>query len=84
MSLPQEKNKHYPEITDVEVGEDIISAKLSDGRTISIPIAWFDRLEKATKEQLEVFEISPAGYGIHWPEIDEDISVRAFIDGCAA
>ena len=84
MSLPQEKNKHYPEITDVEVGEDTISAKLSDGRTISIPIAWFDRLEKATKKQLEVFEISPTGYGIHWPKIDEDISVRAFIDGCAS
>ena len=59
MSLPQEKNKHYPEITDVEVGEDTICAKLSDGRTISIPIAWFDRLEKATKKQLRVFYISP-------------------------
>lgn len=81
MSLPQRKNSQYPSITAVEVKEDVISAGLSDGRTISIPIAWFERLASATRKQLSNFEISPAGYGIHWPDIDEDISIKAFIDG---
>lgn len=80
MSLPAKKGKSYPEITDLRVGDDTITAVLSDGREVSIPIAWFPRLSSATREQLEEFEISPAGYGIHWPAIDEDISVKAFLD----
>jgi hypothetical protein len=53
---------------------------MSDGREVSIPIAWFPRLLEASKEQLERFTISPSGYGLHWPDLDEDISVRAFLD----
>ncbi len=79
-----EKNIHYPLIINVEIGEDVVIAKMSDGRTISIPLAWFEKLSSATKKQLSHFEISPAGYGIHWPDIDEDISVKAFIDGLAS
>ena len=53
---------------------------MSDGRIISIPIAWFPRLLNTSKDQLTNFKISPSGYGIHWPEIDEDISIKAFIN----
>ncbi len=84
MNLSQEKNKHYPAIIGLEIGEDVVTAKLSDGRTISIPVAWFQRLEQANKKQLLNYEISPSGYGVHWPELDEDISIKAFVEGYAA
>ncbi|MBP6217387.1 MAG: DUF2442 domain-containing protein [Oligoflexales bacterium] len=51
---------------------------------MSIPVAWFQRLEQANRKQLMNYEKSPSGYGVHWPEIDEDISIKAFVDGCAA
>ena len=67
-------------ILEFSVGENLLTAKISDGRIVSIPIAWFPRLRKASKEQLQNFEISPANYGIHWPDVDEDISVRVFVN----
>ena len=81
MSLVQEKNKELPAILSLKIGDDTITAALSDGREISIPIVWFERLATASKEQLLDFQVSPSGYGIHWPKIDEDISVKAFIYG---
>jgi len=65
---------------DVRIGKDTITAVMSDGREVSIPVAWFDRLASATRKQLDQLQISPGGYGIHWPDIDEDISVKAFLD----
>jgi hypothetical protein len=56
-------------------------ANLSDSRSIIIPLAWFKRLRNATPEQLNQFEISPAGCAIHWEELDEDISIKFFING---
>jgi hypothetical protein len=79
MSLPATKGKAYPAITGLRLDADTLTAQLSDGRTVSIPLAWFARLSTATRKQLRNFEISPGGYGIHWPEIDEDISVKAFL-----
>lgn len=66
-------------ILKLTVTEDMLTATISDGRIISIPVAWFERLRNGTLEQLKNFEISPSGYGIHWPDIDEDISVKAFL-----
>ncbi len=66
-------------ILKVIVASGKITAELSDNRIISIPIEWFPHLERATSQQLQKFEISPSGYGIHWPEIDEDISIKSFI-----
>ena len=70
----------YPAITSVRVHRDKVAATLSDGREVSIPLAWFHRLAGASRSQLVDFEISPGGYGIHWPRIDEDISIKAFLD----
>jgi len=67
-------------IVSLTVDEDSLTATISDGRKVSIPVAWFPRLENATLDQLQNFEISPNGYGIHWPEVDEDISIKAFIN----
>ncbi len=55
---------------------------LMDGRTIGIPLAWFPRLFAATPAQREHYQISGTGRGLHWEEIDEDISVEGLLAGC--
>lgn len=67
-------------IINLKIEEDVLTAEISDGRVVSIPIAWFSRLQNAEKKDLENFEISPSGYGIHWPTLDEDISIKCFIN----
>lgn len=81
MNSHARKTKDYPEIIDLKILKDSISARMSDGREMSVPIAWFPRLAGAKKSHLKNFEISPGGYGVHWPDIDEDISIKAFVDG---
>ncbi|WP_449244194.1 DUF2442 domain-containing protein [Desulfobacca acetoxidans] len=73
-----------PRLVSVQVSEDEITAFLVDGRTISVPIAWSWRLSEATSEQRLNFEIIGDGIGIHWPEIDEDISVEGMLYGSPA
>ena len=63
-----------PRLLDTQVTEDEIIAHLVDGRTISVPLAWSWRLSEATPDQRVNFEIIGDAQGIHWPEIDEDIS----------
>ena len=73
-----------PRIQSVSVSDDLISAQLLDGRTISVPLAWSWRLSEATPEQRSRFEIIGSGSGIHWPDIDEDISVEGMLHGVPA
>ena len=73
-----------PRAQSVEVTADTITAHLTDGRTISIPLAWSWRLAEATPEQRGHYEILGSGSGIHWPDVDEDISVRGMLDGTPA
>lgn len=73
-----------PRIQSASVSEDLISAQLFDGRTISVPLAWSWRLSEATPEQRSRFEIIGSGSGIHWPDIDEDISVEGMLHGIPA
>jgi Protein of unknown function (DUF2442) len=73
-----------PSIRDVRVTDDEITAFLADGRTISVPLVWSWRLSEATPEQRRNFRILGGGTGIHWPDIDEDISVRGMLDGVPA
>lgn len=80
MNFPARKNRSYPAIMSVQIQDDRVAAVMSDGREVSIPTVWFSRLSQATQKQLKNYEISPGGYGIHWPDIDEDISVKAFFD----
>ena len=81
MNLAAKKINVYPAIIGLKIGKDTITATMSDGREVSVPMAWFPNLSIAKKTELKHFEISPGGYGIHWPDIDEDISVKAFVDG---
>ena len=73
-----------PRILTVEVTEDLITAHLADGRTISVPLAWSWRLSDATPEQRQHFEIIGTGQGVHWPDIDEDISAMGTLTGTPA
>ncbi|MES2615305.1 MAG: DUF2442 domain-containing protein [Bdellovibrionota bacterium] len=52
---------------------------LSDGRHIATPLTWYEKLANATTEELKNWKISPSGIGIHWPELDEDISIRPML-----
>jgi hypothetical protein len=66
------------------VTDESIVAELADGRTISVPLAWSWRLEDATPEQRANWRLIGSGEGVHWPDIDEDISVRGMLDGVPA
>ena len=73
-----------PRILTVEVTDDLIIVHLADGRTISVPLAWSWRLSNATPAQRQHFEIIGDGYGVHWPDIDEDISAFGMLTGTPA
>jgi hypothetical protein len=77
-------NSTEPRISAVTVDEDAITARLADGRTVSVPLAWSWRLSDATPEQRGKFEVLGTGQGIRWPEIDEDISVDGMLAGVPA
>ena len=71
-------------VQSVEVTDELITARLVDGRRISVPLAWSWRLSDATPEQRRKYEILDEGHGIRWPEIDEDISIRGMLEGVPA
>ena len=73
-----------PIITEIEVSDEAISAELSDGRRISVPLAWSWRLSDATPEQRCNFRLVGDGIGVHWPDIDEDLSVQGMLHGSPA
>ena len=70
-----------PLATDVETSEDELTVSLADGRRISVPLAWFPRLLNATGEERAEFRLIGGGEGIHWPRVDEDISVAGLLRG---
>ena len=75
---PGERVKH------VIVTEDTLAVDLIDGRTIVVPLVWYPRLLDASPEQRQNWRVSAAGYGIHWPDIDEDLSTAGLLRGAPA
>jgi hypothetical protein len=73
-----------PRLSDFHVTEDELIAHLVDGRIISVPLAWSWRLSEANDAQRQHFEIIGDGQGVHWPEVDEDISVEGMLYGAPA
>ncbi len=71
-------------IRRIEVTDETITAHLADGRVISVPLAWSWRLFEATPAQRANWELIGNGYGVHWPEIDEDISADGMLSGTPA
>jgi hypothetical protein len=64
---------------DVSCSEDALTVSLSDGRSVSAPLAWFPRLLGATAQQRAAWELIGGGIGIHWESVDEDISVTSLL-----
>jgi hypothetical protein len=67
--------------TSVEVSDDTLSVELADGRTISAPLAWYPRLAYGTAEERATWRLIGGGRGIHWPGVDEDVSVANLLAG---
>jgi hypothetical protein len=73
-----------PVATEVETSDDELTVSLADGRRISVPLVWFPRLLGATAEERAEFRLIGGGEGIHWPRVDEDISVAGLLRGSPA
>ncbi len=71
-------------VRGVSIDTDELHVALMDGRTISVPLAWYPRLADATPAQRQVWEIAGGGFGIHWPDIDEDLSTEGLLRGARA
>jgi len=71
-------------VRDVHFSDDTLSVDLIDGRTITVPLVWYPRLLQATPAQRANWEIVGAGYGIHWPDVDEDLSTAGLLRGSPA
>lgn len=72
----------HPLAQHVEFTDDDMIVSLVDGRKVTVPLIWFPRLSNATRNQLGNYELLGDGEGIHWPEIDEDLSVAGLLRGC--
>ena len=71
-------------VKDVRLGEDSLTVDLMDGRAISVPLAWYPRLLNASMTARAHWQISGGGFGIHWPDIDEDLSTEGLLRGAPA
>jgi hypothetical protein len=73
-----------PTAVEVRVTDDTLTVTLADGRVVSAPISWYPRLSHALPRHREIWEFIGRGHGIHWPELDEDISVENLLLGQAS
>lgn len=71
-------------VTDVSFTKDSLCVSLRDGRKISVPLTWYPKLLHATPRQRNNWRVAGAGYGIHWPDIDEDLSTEGLLRGAPA
>jgi len=71
-------------VKNVTLTEDTLSVDMIDGRTITAPLAWYPRLLHATPEQRANWRIAGGGYGIHWPDVDEDLNTEGLLHGAPA
>lgn len=71
-------------VADVRIDDAYLTVELMDGRIISAPLAWYPRLLDATPEQRSRWERAGGGYGLHWPDLDEDLSTEGLLRGARA
>ena len=71
-------------VMNVTFSPDSLCVALMDGRTISVPLAWYPKLLHATEDQRKKWKIAGGGYGIHWPDLDEDLSTEGLLRGAPA
>lgn len=68
-------------VTDVSSTRDTLTVDFDDGRTVSLPLMWFPRLHRATQRQRDNWELIGRGFGVHWPDVDEDLSAKGLALG---
>jgi hypothetical protein len=68
-----------PRILDISLDADQLWFKLEDGRTLGVPLLWFPRLNKATEAERSRWELIPGGDAVHWPDVDEDLSISGLL-----
>ena len=73
-----------PTAVAVRVSDDTLTVELSDGRLLSVPVAWYPRLSHGTAEERNRWQLIGQGHGIHWPDLDEDISIEGLLAGRAS
>lgn len=71
-------------VMSVQIDDDRLTVELMDGRAISVPLAWYPRLSSASPAQRDNWELAGGGYGIHWPDLDEDLSTEGLLKGARA
>lgn len=71
-------------VMTLNIDAERLTVELMDGRAIAVPLAWYPRLANATKAQRDNWELAGGGYGIHWPDIDEDLSTEGLLMGARA
>jgi Protein of unknown function (DUF2442) len=71
-------------VAAVDITDELLSVHLMDGRTISVPLIWYPRLASASHAQRNNWRISGGGYGLHWEDIDEDLSTEGLLRGAPA
>ncbi|HEY6817659.1 MAG TPA: DUF2442 domain-containing protein [Croceibacterium sp.] len=71
-------------VSDVRCTDDTLTVDLVDGRTIAVPLAWYPRLACGTPTERANWQTSAGGYGIHWPDLDEDLSTEGLLRGAPA
>lgn len=72
---------NLPRVINVSVTDDTLSVDLEDGRTVSVPIGWYPRLAHGTPAERTNVRIAGAGFGLHWPDLDEDIGIEGLLLG---
>jgi hypothetical protein len=71
-------------VESIDFTDEFLVVALKDGRRISVPLEWYPRLAKASRAQLLNWQICGGGYGMHWPELDEDLSTEGLLRGAPA
>jgi hypothetical protein len=71
-------------VRGVHINDECLTVDLMDGRSTTVPLAWYPRLLSATSDQRQNWEMAGGGYGIQWPDIDEDLSTEGLLRGAAA
>lgn len=71
-------------VATVEFVDDAMSVTLMDGRTITVPLYWYPRLQGATEAQRRNWQVAGGGYGLHWPDVEEDLSTAGLLRGAPA
>lgn len=79
--MPYSTSSGDPRATVAATTKDVLTVELTDGRTLSVPLVWYPRLLHGTTEERDDWELIGDGEGIHWPALDEDISIQGLLDG---